>query len=106
MSGGKSDSNPNDNGYLTSISSSGKQPSPRVESASFSISSEAAKVMDPRLEGSRRSIGSVSALKELVNSKYQCSCYCCSSVPLEKPVIFILSTAIPGFLIFQYHVSC
>lgn len=59
-------SNANDNGFLGEINSFGCQPLPKDESLSFSTASEPSKLPDPRLEGSKKLMGSVSALKELV----------------------------------------
>ncbi|XP_022715909.1 RNA polymerase II C-terminal domain phosphatase-like 1 isoform X2 [Durio zibethinus] len=58
-------SNTNDNGFLGNVTSYGNQPSSKEESMSFSTASEPSSLVDPRLEASKRSMGSVSALKEL-----------------------------------------
>lgn len=58
--------NANDNGYVGNVSSLGNQPLPKEESVSFSAASDPSRVLDPRLDVSKRSMGSVSALKELV----------------------------------------
>lgn len=55
----------NDNGFLGNANSFGNPLFPREESAIFSTTSEQSRLVDPRLETSRRSTGSVSALKEL-----------------------------------------
>ncbi|KAL1365121.1 hypothetical protein AAHE18_03G265800 [Arachis hypogaea] len=55
----------NDNGYVGNINSIGNQPLSKEESFSFSTASDPSRVLDPRLEVSKRSMGSVSALKEL-----------------------------------------
>nr|XP_027191342.1 RNA polymerase II C-terminal domain phosphatase-like 1 isoform X2 [Cicer arietinum] len=57
--------NANDNGYVGNVSSLGNQPLPKEESVSFSAASDPSRVLDPRLDVSKRSMGSVSALKEL-----------------------------------------
>ncbi|XP_061349420.1 RNA polymerase II C-terminal domain phosphatase-like 1 isoform X2 [Gastrolobium bilobum] len=57
--------NANDNGYVGNVNSLGNQPFPKEESVSFSTASDPSRVLDPRLEVSKRSMGSVSALKEL-----------------------------------------
>ncbi|KAK7362873.1 hypothetical protein VNO77_04998 [Canavalia gladiata] len=57
--------NANDNGYVGNINSLGNQPLPKEESVSFSTASDQSRVLDPRLEVSKRSMGSISALKEL-----------------------------------------
>ncbi|XP_059671081.1 RNA polymerase II C-terminal domain phosphatase-like 1 [Cornus florida] len=55
----------NENGCTSDANSLGYQPLPKEESMSFSMASEAPRFLDPRLDGSKKSIGSVSALKEL-----------------------------------------
>jgi len=57
--------NANDNGYMV-IASSTNQSLPKEDSASFSTASDSSRVLDPRLEVSKRPMGSISALKELV----------------------------------------
>lgn len=57
--------NANDNGFVGNLSSFGNQPLPKEES----VSAEPSRLLDPRLEGSKKSMGSVSALKELVRSQ-------------------------------------
>nr|KYP61031.1 hypothetical protein KK1_023455 [Cajanus cajan] len=57
--------NANDNGYMGMTSSLGNQSLPKEDSASFSTASDPSRVLDPRLEVSKRSMGSISALKEL-----------------------------------------
>lgn len=57
--------NANDNGYVGNVSSLGNHPLPKEEAVSFSAVSDLSRVLDPRLEVSKRSTGSVSALKEL-----------------------------------------
>lgn len=61
--------NANDNGFVGNLSSFGNQPLPKEESVSFSTAAEPSRLLDPRLEGSKKSMGSVSALKELVRSQ-------------------------------------
>ncbi|KAH1054953.1 hypothetical protein J1N35_033018 [Gossypium stocksii] len=58
-------SNMNDTAFLGNMNSYGNQPSPKEEFMSFSIASESPRLVDPRLEGSKRSMSSISALKEL-----------------------------------------
>lgn len=55
----------NDNGFVGNLDSFGNQPLSKEESLSFSTASEPSRLLDPRLEGSKKSMGSVSALKEL-----------------------------------------
>lgn len=57
--------NTNDNGFVSDGHSSGYQQFPKEESLSFSTTSDPSRHPDPRLEGSKKSMGSVSALKEL-----------------------------------------
>ncbi|KAK7361921.1 hypothetical protein VNO77_04013 [Canavalia gladiata] len=57
--------NANDNGYVGNINSLRNQPLPKEGSVSFSTASDQSRVLDPRLEVSKRSMGSISALKEL-----------------------------------------
>ncbi|XP_027347681.1 RNA polymerase II C-terminal domain phosphatase-like 1 [Abrus precatorius] len=57
--------NANDNGYVGNISSLGNQPLPKEDSISFSTGSDPSRVLDPRLDVAKRSMGSISALKEL-----------------------------------------
>lgn len=59
--------NANGNGFLGSVNSFGDQLLSKEEPVSFSAS-EPSRPLDPRLEGSKKSMGSVAALKELVNS--------------------------------------
>lgn len=54
-----------ENGLSSDINSFGNMPLPKEESVSFSTASESSRLMDPRLESSKRSMGSVSALKDL-----------------------------------------
>lgn len=61
--------NANDNGFVGNLNSFGNQPLSKEESVSFSTASEPFRLLDPRLEGSKKSMGSVSALKELVRSQ-------------------------------------
>lgn len=58
--------NASDNGYGGNASSLGNHPMPKEESVSFSAASDPSRVLDPRLDVSKRLMGSVSALKELV----------------------------------------
>ncbi|KAG4196931.1 hypothetical protein ERO13_A06G210101v2 [Gossypium hirsutum] len=55
----------NDTAFLGNMNSHGNQPSSKEEFMSFSIASESPRLVDPRLEGSKRSMGSIAALKEL-----------------------------------------
>ncbi|KAL2344014.1 hypothetical protein Fmac_005299 [Flemingia macrophylla] len=57
--------NANDNGYMGMTSSLGNQPLPKEDSAPFTTAFDPSRVLDPRLEVSKRSMGSISALKEL-----------------------------------------
>ncbi|XP_020220729.1 RNA polymerase II C-terminal domain phosphatase-like 1 isoform X2 [Cajanus cajan] len=54
----------NNNGFVSSGNSPGNQPLLKEESASFSTA-ESSRGLDPRLEVSKRSVDSISALKEL-----------------------------------------
>ncbi|XP_021293631.1 RNA polymerase II C-terminal domain phosphatase-like 1 isoform X2 [Herrania umbratica] len=58
-------SNINDNGFPGNVNSFGNQQLAKEESLSFSTASEQSRLADPRLEGSKKSMGSVTALKEL-----------------------------------------
>ncbi|TKY71676.1 RNA polymerase II C-terminal domain phosphatase 1 [Spatholobus suberectus] len=55
----------NNKGFVSSVNSLGNQLLPKEESVSFSTASESSRVLDPRLEVSKRSMDSISALKEL-----------------------------------------
>ncbi|XP_027339450.1 RNA polymerase II C-terminal domain phosphatase-like 1 isoform X2 [Abrus precatorius] len=55
----------NDNGFVGGVNPLDNQLFPKEESVSFSIASEPSRVLDPRLEVSTRSMGSISALREL-----------------------------------------
>ncbi|CAL9015431.1 unnamed protein product [Prunus brigantina] len=57
--------NVNSNGFAGNLNSFGIQPFPKEESLSSSTSSEPSRPLDPRLEGSKKSMSSVSTLKEL-----------------------------------------
>ncbi|XVF87514.1 hypothetical protein PTKIN_Ptkin18bG0126200 [Pterospermum kingtungense] len=57
--------NTSDNGFLGNLNSYGDQPWSKEESMSFSTASESSRLVDPRVEGSKKSMGSVTALKEL-----------------------------------------
>ena len=61
--------NINDNDFLGNVNSYGNQPLSKDDSMSFSTASEPSRLVDPRLEGSKKSMGSVNALKELVRSR-------------------------------------
>lgn len=61
--------NVNNNGFMGNMSYFGTQPLPKEDSLSSSTSSEPSRPLDPRLEGSKKSVSSVSALKELVRLK-------------------------------------
>ncbi|XP_039001538.1 RNA polymerase II C-terminal domain phosphatase-like 1 [Hibiscus syriacus] len=54
-----------DNGFLGNVNLYGNQPLSKEESMSFSTAPEPSRLLDLRLEGSRKSMGSVTALKEL-----------------------------------------
>ncbi|KAK7246535.1 hypothetical protein RIF29_41404 [Crotalaria pallida] len=54
-----------DNGFVSSANSLGNQLLPNEELVSFSTASEPSRALDPRFEVSKRSMGSISALKEL-----------------------------------------
>ncbi|XVE88010.1 hypothetical protein DITRI_Ditri19aG0034300 [Diplodiscus trichospermus] len=58
-------SNTNDYDFFGNVNSYANQPSFKEESMSFSTASEQTRLVDPRLEGSKKSMGSVNALKEL-----------------------------------------
>lgn len=60
--------NTNENGFPGNLNLYGNQQSSKEESMPFSNAPEPSRLLDPRLEGSRRSMGSVTALKELVRS--------------------------------------
>ncbi|XP_043807812.1 RNA polymerase II C-terminal domain phosphatase-like 1 isoform X3 [Manihot esculenta] len=55
----------NENGYLGNLHSFGCQQLPKDEPVSSAASSEPSRLLDPRLEGSKKSMGSVTTLKEL-----------------------------------------
>ncbi|XP_058200858.1 RNA polymerase II C-terminal domain phosphatase-like 1 isoform X2 [Rhododendron vialii] len=59
-------SSANDNGFISAVGSFGYQRLPKEQSPSLSNASDSSRVLDPRLEGSKKSIGSVSDLEELV----------------------------------------
>lgn len=56
-----------DNGFVSSVNSLGNHLLPKEELVSFSTASEPLRALDPRFEASKRSVGSISALKELVS---------------------------------------
>ncbi|KAH8493679.1 hypothetical protein H0E87_020438, partial [Populus deltoides] len=56
----------NDNGFLGNMNLFGNQPLPKDELVAYSAASEPSRLLDPRLEGSKKSSGSVTALKEFV----------------------------------------
>ncbi|XP_004293503.1 PREDICTED: RNA polymerase II C-terminal domain phosphatase-like 1 isoform X1 [Fragaria vesca subsp. vesca] len=58
-------SNVTNNGFMGNMNSFGTQPLPKEDSLSSSTSSEPSRPLDPRLDNSRKSVSSVSALKEL-----------------------------------------
>ncbi|XP_050370211.1 RNA polymerase II C-terminal domain phosphatase-like 1 isoform X2 [Argentina anserina] len=58
-------SNVTNNGFMGNMNSFGTQPMPKEDSLSSSTSSEPSRPLDPRLESSKKSVTSVSALKEL-----------------------------------------
>ncbi|KAJ7946959.1 RNA polymerase II C-terminal domain phosphatase-like 1 [Quillaja saponaria] len=57
--------NANDNGIVGHVNSFCNQLLPKEESLSFSTASEPSRLLDPRLEGSKKSMSSISSLKEL-----------------------------------------
>ncbi|XP_022845674.1 RNA polymerase II C-terminal domain phosphatase-like 1 isoform X3 [Olea europaea var. sylvestris] len=57
--------NSNDNGFIRDAYPIGYQPLPKEETTSFSIASESPRILDPRLEASKKSMGSITELKEL-----------------------------------------
>ncbi|GFY91855.1 C-terminal domain phosphatase-like 1 [Actinidia rufa] len=57
-------SNDNDNGFISDVNSFGYHPLTE-ESPSLSSASEPPRVLDPTLDGSKRSMGSISTLKDL-----------------------------------------
>lgn len=59
--------NSNDNGFIRDAYPIGYQPLPKEETTSFSIASESPRILDPRLEASKKSMGSITELKELVS---------------------------------------
>lgn len=59
----------NVNGFLGNLNSFGDQPSSEEDPVSCSTASNPSRLPDPRLEGSKKLMGSVSALKELVICK-------------------------------------
>jgi hypothetical protein len=59
----------NDNGFLGDMNSFGNQPLLKDENITYSATSEPSRLLDQRLEGSKKSMGSVTALKEFVSSK-------------------------------------
>ncbi|XP_011027882.1 PREDICTED: RNA polymerase II C-terminal domain phosphatase-like 1 [Populus euphratica] len=54
----------NDNGFLGDMNSFGNQPLLKDENITYSATSEPSRLLDQRLEGSKKSMGSVTALKE------------------------------------------
>ncbi|KAI5590772.1 hypothetical protein BDE02_04G033500 [Populus trichocarpa] len=54
----------NDNGFLGDMNSFGNQPLLKDENITYSATSESSRLLDQRLEGSKKSMGSVTALKE------------------------------------------
>lgn len=58
--------NASDNNFMSDTNSFGYQSFPKEGSMSFSTASESSRLLDPRLESSKKSMGSISALKELV----------------------------------------
>lgn len=59
----------NDNGFVSNVNSFGSHSFPKEESVSYSTVSEPSRLFGARLEGSKKSMSSVSALKEYVRSK-------------------------------------
>ncbi|XP_043688256.1 RNA polymerase II C-terminal domain phosphatase-like 1 [Telopea speciosissima] len=55
----------NENGFVDDTNSSGYLPFSKEESIAFSTTSEPSRILDPRTDGSKKSMGSVAALKEL-----------------------------------------
>ncbi|KAF8409296.1 hypothetical protein HHK36_005370 [Tetracentron sinense] len=58
-------SHANENGFLSDANSIGYQSFPKEDPMPFSTTSEPSRFLDPRMEGSKKSMGSVSALKEV-----------------------------------------
>ena len=58
--------NASDNSFMSDTNFFGYQSFPKEGSMSFSTASESSRLLDPRLESSKKSMGSISALKELV----------------------------------------
>ena len=57
--------NASDNGFMSHTNSFGYQSFSKEGSMLFSTASESCRLLDPRLESSKKSMGSISALKEL-----------------------------------------
>lgn len=62
-------SSANDNGYLGNVNSFGSLPLPKDEPVSSSAALDPSRLLDPRLEGSKKSMGSVTPLKEFASFK-------------------------------------
>ena len=77
--------NVNDSGYMGIASSLGNQPLSKEDSASFSTASPS-RVLDPRLDVSKRSMGSISSLKELVRF------FKLTNLPSQQKCIFLLNS--------------
>lgn len=56
-----------ENDFLSHVNSFGSRASPKEESQLFSAASEPSRLLDPRLDISKKSMSSVSALKEYVS---------------------------------------
>lgn len=64
-----------ENGYFGSVYSFGNQPLPKEDPVPYATTVEASRFQDPRFEGPKNSMGSVSALKELVRNSGTCSIF-------------------------------
>lgn len=85
-------SNVNNNGFMGNMNSFGTQPFPKEDSLSSSTSSEPSRPLDPRLESSKKTVSSVSALKELVGLK-NLVFYSSSSTLSLSPIALIIAVA-------------
>ena len=75
--------NVTNNGFMGNMHSFGTQPLPKEDSLSSSTSSEPSRPLDPRLDNSRKSVSSVSALKELVGLENSIILFFFFSLPLS-----------------------
>ena len=92
-------SNDNDNGFISDVNSFGYHPLAE-ESPSLSSASEPPQVLDPTLDGSKRSMSSISTLKDLVRLNWLnivslCLCHCLNdthtrfeSLSCHKSILF------------------